>query len=142
MKTKFILSTLIALTISMASIAQRGAHKKDWDPEKMIEMKVEKFSKEQKLTEAQKVALKTSLQAHHTEMKAEREAEQERKKQMREKHQQLKHEKVKQALNDEELSNAWIQFEQKERAQMKAKHENHKKGHHKGERKGYDKQTK
>lgn len=45
-----------------------------------VEAKVERFAENNEMTEAQKEALKKSLLAHHEEMRAQREAEQARKK--------------------------------------------------------------
>jgi hypothetical protein len=124
MKTKMILGIAAALMFSFTSMAQKGEKKKDWNPEKSLEMKVEKFSEEHDLTDAQSEALKKSLMEHYDETKALREAEQQRRKEMRETNHAKKQERVKSALQDEELSDAWIAFEKQQRQEMKEKRKN------------------
>jgi hypothetical protein len=122
---------LLAITVfAFATMAQRGeGNKKDWDPEKKVEAKVERFAAENEISDEQKAALKKSLLEHHKEMKAVREAEKERKKEMWKEHKAKKDEKVKSALNDEKLTESWKEFEKAERAKRKEKM---KKRRHKG----------
>lgn len=129
MKAKRILSMLALTLITFGTMAQRGEHaKKDWNPEKKVEAKVERFAESTQMTVAQKEALKKSLLAHHEEMKAQREAENERRKELWKESKAKKDEKVKAALNDEKLSEAWIAFEKEEHAKRKEKMKKH---HHK-----------
>lgn len=121
MRTKIILSILTALIFSSTSIAQKGEKKKEWDPEKRIEAKVERFSEKNELSEEQKIALKETLMEHHQEMKALKEAEEKRKKELWKEHKAERDQKVNSALNDEELSEAWKEFEKEEHQKMKQK---------------------
>ncbi len=129
MKAKGILSMLALTLITFGTIAQRGDHaKKDWNPEKRVEAKVERFAESNEMTEAQKEALKKSLLAHHEEMKAQREAERERRKELWKENKAKKDQNVKAALNDAELLEAWMIFEKEEHAKRKEKMKKH---HHK-----------
>ena len=140
MKMKIVLSMAALSMFAFATIAQRGeGKKKDWNPEKRVEAKVERFASENEMTDAQKEALKQSLMEHHKEMKSVREAEKERKKEMWKEHKAQKDEKVKSALNDENLLEAWKEFEKAQRAERKKKMKQHRKNKNRGE--GHRKRT-
>lgn len=131
MKAKMILGLAAALMFTCTSVAQKGEKKKDWNPEERVEKKVEKFAQKHELTEAQSDALKKTLLEDQKEIRAMKEAEKKRRKELHEKQMAKRQERVKEALKDDELTEAWVEFEKQEHKEMKEKRKEHGPAHHK-----------
>jgi len=131
MKTKMILGLAAGLLFTITAVAQKGEKKKDWNPEKRVEMKVEKFAQKHELTEAQSDALIKTLLEDQKEMRAMKEAEKKRRKELHEKQMAKRQESVKEALKDDELTQAWVEFEKQQHQEMKEKRKAHAPAHHK-----------